>query len=375
MIPMRGAQVRLWPFGLGAALVAVPAIWAVCAGTFYFTSLYLGWPGHDLGVALTYFSLGISVVPLLLLLLDFIAARGGVVGNKWLTVDFSKAIAEGGIASRDTFALPDNILAEQDRLADSDGTKMIEAMKRATTSEIVYLDLKDGNAWWVTRLLAFCAGAQGIGSPRAIVFVGRKENRERVFLGWGTPAALLAAILNASPEYRLRFHRAKMITRQLAMFGPWNSSLMLQLQPRQPATPPPQPQSISLHQDVANNQAYYDDNDSVMLAKISIEELRRTGDTAAVPGVSMANLEDPPDRLTLVRLQDLFAPCLYLQAVDKTWPNAEQLERFLASTAPYVALVRDGVYEGMLRADLGERAVIRELFRQSQEKSAKSSGV
>lgn len=85
----------------------------------------------------------------------------------------------------------------------------------------------------------------------------------------------------------------------------------------------------------------------------------------------MANLEDPPDRLTLVRLQDLFAPCLYSQAVDRTWPNAEQLERFLASTAPYVALLRDGVYEGMLRGDLGERAVIRELFRQSQERSAK----
>ena len=330
MIPMRGAQVRLWPLGLGAALVAVPAIWAICAGTFYLTSLYLGWPGHDSAAALTYFSLGISVMPLLLLLLDFVAARGGVVGNKWLTVDFSKAIAEGGIASRDTFALPDNILAEQDRAADSGGAKMIEAMKRATTSEIVYLDLKDGNAWWVTRLLAFCAGAQGIGSPRAIVFVGRMENRERVFLGWGTPAALLAAILKASPDYRLRFHRAKMITRQLAMFGAGNSSLMLQLQPPLPTQP--LPQSISLHQDVATNQAYYDDNDSVMLAKISIEELRRTGDTAAVPGVSMANLEDPPDRLTLVRLQDLFVPCLYSQTVDRTWPNAEQLSNWLDSS-------------------------------------------
>lgn len=89
----------------------------------------------------------------------------------------------------------------------------------------------------------------------------------------------------------------------------------------------------------------------------------------------MVNLEDPPDRLSLVRLQDLFAPCLYSQAVDRTWPNAEQMARFLESTAPYVALVRDGVYEGMLRGDLGERAVIRELFRQSQEKPQKSSGI
>jgi len=81
----------------------------------------------------------------LLLLLDFVAAHGGVFGNKWLNVDFSKAIAEGGISGRDSFALPANILAEQDRLADSGGTKMVEAMKRATTSEVVYLDLKYGN--------------------------------------------------------------------------------------------------------------------------------------------------------------------------------------------------------------------------------------
>jgi hypothetical protein len=46
------------------------------------------------------------------------------------------------------------------------------------------VDLKDGNAWWVTRLLAVCAAAIGVGSPRVIVFVGRRENRERIFLGW-----------------------------------------------------------------------------------------------------------------------------------------------------------------------------------------------
>lgn len=358
---------RLWPYGLGAALLAAPAIWAACAGTFYLTSLYLGWPGPDLTTLLTYFSFGVGVVPLFLVLFDFVAARGGIVGNKWLNVDFSKAIAEGGITSRDSFALPDNILAEQDRLADSGGTRMVEAIKRATASEVVYLDLKDGNAWWVTRLLAFCAGAQAMDSPKSIVFVGRKENRERVFLGWGTPAALLAAILHANPEYRARYHRAQMITRQLASFGGWNSSLLPQL-PRPPAQPQQQPQSVSLHPLVAERQMYFDENDAVMLAKISIEELRRTMDSTVSPERSIANLEEPPDRLTSVRLQDLFVPCLYTQAVDRAWSNAQQLARFLESSAPYVALVRDGVYEGMLRSDLGQRAVIRELFRQSLEK-------
>src|SRR6266545_2509888 len=152
---MADTNYRLWPHGLALALVAIPAIWVLCAGTFFLTAAYLNWPAPGSEVPLLYFSLAASAIPLFLLLLDFIATRGGVIGNKWLNVDFSKAVAEGGVTSRDSFALPDNILAEQDRLSDSGGTKMVEAMKRATASEIVYLDLKDGSAWWVTRLLAF----------------------------------------------------------------------------------------------------------------------------------------------------------------------------------------------------------------------------
>jgi hypothetical protein len=97
----------------------------------------------------------------------------------------------------------------------------------------------------------------------------------------------------------------------------------------------------------------YDDNDSLMLAKITLDLL--------------TPLEGTPDRLTLSRLQQLFMPYLHTDVVDRAWSNRRQLDKFLEATAPYVALTRNGVYEGMLRSELGARAMLRELFRESQK--------
>lgn len=120
---------------------------------------------------------------------------------------------------------------------------------------------------------------------------------------------------------------------------------------------------------------YFDENEAVMLAKISIEELRGTMDSTVSPERTTANLEEPPDRLTSVRLRDLFAYCLYTQAVDQAWSNAEQLTRLLESSAPYVALARDGVYEAMLRSDLGQSAATREMLRLPRQRSTNNSNL
>jgi hypothetical protein len=345
---------RLWPYGLGLALGAMPAIWILAAVVFYLTTAFLKWPTPGAEAPLLYVSLAASAIPTVLLLFDFIAMRGGSIGSKWLSVDFGKAIAEGRIQSRNSLALSDNILAEQDKLQDSGGMKLLDAMRRATASEIVYLNLGDGNAWWTTRLLTLCAGAQGINTLKAIVFIARKENKERLFVGWGTPRDLLIGILNAHPEYRPRYQKAVMITRQLGIFGGVTNLLLPQYQ----LAPTPTLQSTIYHPEVQTRMYNsYDDNDSVMLAKITLELL--------------TDLEATPARLTLARLQEMFTPYLHTDAVDRTWSNREQLDKFLESTSAYVALTRNGIYEGMLRSELGARAVIRELFRESQEQSAK----
>jgi hypothetical protein len=74
--------------------------------------------------------------------------------------------------------------------------------------------------------MALCAGAQGINSLKAIVFIARKENKERLFVGWGTPRDLLIGILNAHPEYRPPYQKAVMIARQLGIFGGMSNLLL-----------------------------------------------------------------------------------------------------------------------------------------------------
>jgi hypothetical protein len=132
---------------------------------------------------------------------------------------------------------------------------------------------------------------------------------------------------------------------------------------------PAKTQAIDLHPAVAQRGHLFDEDASAMLVKITIDQLTNTVPPEN-PAKLQPNFEEPPDRLTIIRLQELFAPVLYQDSVDRSWPNATQLARFLESSAPYVALVLKGIYEGMLRSDLGERAVIGELFRQAQSKAS-----
>jgi hypothetical protein len=348
---------NLWPYGALAAVVAVPFILLALGLLSLVARTYLGWSvdTSDRLVLLVFVIL--SVIPLGLVLLDFIASKGAVVGNGWIKIDFSKTVVETGSARRETAGLPDNILSAAESITDSGGMKMVAEMRRATSAEIICIDLKDGNAWWETRLLVLCASAAGAGSLlRAVVFIGQRNNKERQFLGWAAPWRLLVALQDSNPGYHARFTKSTMIARQLSMFGGAASPLL--------------PPAASLHPTVAAYQWSYDENESVMLAKILLQELQSpSADPVVLPGaVSMAgNLEEPPPRLTTGRLRDLFESSLFVDTVDRSKANDEQLSQFLASNAPYVAIVREGTYEGMLRSEPGERAILRDLVARNSD--------
>ena len=78
---------------------------------------------------------------------------------------------------------------------------------------------------------------------------------------------------------------------------------------------------------------------------------------STAPGGS---LEEEPEHLTVGRLNDLFGHCLYREAVDLTWPREKQVTAFMSSSAPYIALVRKGTYDSILRREDGEREIYRE---------------
>ena len=82
--------------------------------------------------------------------------------------------------------------------------------------------------------------------------------------------------------------------------------------------------------------------------------------------LGMYHLEDQPDRLTLARLEEVFAQCLYRDTVDLESPSRQQILAFLSSDAPYVALVQKSRYEGLVERAEVERLVLRHLFAQAE---------
>jgi hypothetical protein len=85
-------------------------------------------------------------------------------------IDFSQ-----GQITKAAVELPGNIGKPEAAVSDSTPMKIVSAFEVIVENQIVRLDLKEGNAWWVSRLLALCTGATRAGSPEAIVFVGVKE--------------------------------------------------------------------------------------------------------------------------------------------------------------------------------------------------------
>jgi hypothetical protein len=339
----------LWPFSKALAIVLAPVIWIIFAILVALLRQYTSWLGPELRTPLLYAGLALGLIPLVLVLLDFAASRRAVLDIKGVKIDFSQANLDPAEASARSFRLPDNIGISGAIVSDTSAMQIIGVLKQATANEVVIVDLKDGHAWWVTRLLALCAGAMQAGSPKVLAFLGLKHNLDGAYLGWAEPAAVLNALLADRPEYRDTYDRAVRITRQLALF----------------ADPDITPFGITPHANVAR---YSGRRDYAELGDAALEQILMDLLASPLPGISPANrsLEDPPDRLTLHRFDDLFEPYLHTDAMDLNAPSEAQVKAFLDSQAAYVALVRSGKYESMLRRDVGERLILRELVTQSR---------
>lgn len=98
----------LWPYDITVALVAVPVVWIVFVLTLTLTSRFAQWPDAELGPALFYVVAGLSLIPLVLTLLDFAAARRAILDIKVAKLDFSRLEGVEAVSFRETIRLPEN---------------------------------------------------------------------------------------------------------------------------------------------------------------------------------------------------------------------------------------------------------------------------
>jgi len=329
---------RLWPHSKRATLTAIPFIWVIAAILLFASSKYLGWPDAGATKVVVPSVALIGLLPLGLMLVDFAASSRAVLDIKGVKIDFSQQAR-----SSQSFGLPDNIGNPGTVVGDSRPMKIIDALDHATQNEVAVIDIKDGNAWWVTRLLVLCAGAVRSGRPSAIVFIGGKDDEYGMFLGWATPAALLKAILSERIEFDSTYRHAASIANQIAAFR--GAELL--------------PTPISLHQEVFR---YANDPEYVKRGAASFEQILM--DQLAL------NHEKHPDRLTPGRLNYLFEHCLRREAIDLSDPGDKQILSLLRAKGEFVPLIRQDRYVGLLKAELGQRFVLEQLFSQANERRA-----
>ena len=330
-----------WPWSTRAAIAAVPII---LLGLIVLVSASRTWADWPSPASETLVLAGLALfalLPVLLLVLEILAGRGGSVEGFGVRIRFAEAQS-----SRQEVAVPPMLgLQKGMALSDSNTNQILDTLRSAGQSKVAVLDLEDGEAWWETRLLVLCAGAVRLQRPQAIVFVATAGGTAGVFEGWAPPEALLRCLLQRRPDLRTAFDQAAAIHRQ------WD----LVPVPAVPAAPPGAVQT-PFPVDHSLGSSFVVFPDGVTRNALAAEQM-----LAQLLGPIEGNKEQ--GNITTTRLNDLFDPVLHRISVDLDDPDTGTTwtAKILDTTDPFVAVTHQQVYAGLLQRDAAINDILRSL--------------
>jgi hypothetical protein len=334
---------RLWPFDIRVAVLWAPILFIILVVGLALLRQLVQWPPPALDQWVLLAILLVSLLPVLLAVLDLVAERGGAVSFRGVTLDFSAARAAP------SYAVPHNIGLPGTPVSDSGTENIVEALRGAATSEVIVVDLEDGDAWWETRLLVLIAGAARLGSPDAVVFVAADGGVRGRFQGWAAPSALLPPLLRADRRYRETYHRAK------AWAGRWDlAEPAVTPQPAAGRARPPEPPPPKLPAAITAPHPRIAVEDGLPSA-FAFERLLQSE-------LGM-HVEEPekqkPRTIGIFRLEELFRPVLRTSFVDEDWLAEQKVEAILATEEPFIAVTQAGRYLRLIPRVTGLAAVLR----------------
>jgi hypothetical protein len=327
---------RLWPFPIRIAVLWTPILFIVLILGLAILRQLAQWPPPSLDQSLFLAILFLSLIPILLAIVDFVAERGGSISFRGLTLDFAAA---GGVPTQ---TVPVNVGLPGQPVYDSGTENIVAALRAAVSTEAVVVDLQDGSAWWETRLVVLLAGAKRLGRPNAVVFVGLDGGISGCFQGWAPPEALLPLLLRADRRYRESYERAR------AWFGRWELT-------EPPVSPPGPRQAVEERVPLPGLQAPHPNIaiEDGLLGDFAFERLLQSDLGAAVEG------QEEPRTIGLFRLQELFRPVLRTRSIDDDWPPEKQVDLILSIEDPYLAVTHRGRYVRLIPRLTGIAAVVR----------------
>jgi hypothetical protein len=321
----------MWPFKPRSAILISIFILIILLIFLAIFRTTLSWPSQEsermvlLGIFI------ISLLPIILMLADLMIERGATVEYKGVKIAFSQAQT----GTTPGITIPANIGVAGQPVSDSSTTQILDALRQAVSTNIVLVDLEEGQAWWETRLLVLVSGAVRHNQPKTIVFVATDGGTRNCFQGWGSASDLLPLLLNAHPKYRIIYQTALAAARQWEM-----------VEPQGPNIQPPQPtwmQSPGHLAGLATRHSWMAFDVSTGLPnKFYAEQL-----LASELGEKIEQIE-PPRTISIVRLEELFRPVLHKEAIDESWPSERQLNEFFTNDLPHVAITNNGQFKSLI---------------------------
>lgn len=323
---MKQREHSLWPFRPQLSIVAALIILFGLLLLIVLLRVTLDWPSQTSETAVLLGIFLLSLLPILLVLIDTLVERGGVIEYQGVKIDFSKAQMIDTVS----LTIPTNIGVPAQPIYDSGSVQILDALKQASGSESVIVDLEEGQAWWETRLLVLLAGAVRHNQPKIIVFVGTNGGIKKTFQGWAPAQTLLPLLLNAHPKYALSYHTA------LAAHRLWELVEPKEKTEPQPVLPAWVPLGLA-----TRYQWMALDGNTGLPNKFFAEQL-----LALELGEKIEAVETPKT-INLVRLDELFKPVLHKEAVDESWSSERQLDLFFENDNAYIAITQKGQFKAL----------------------------
>lgn len=349
---MNKTERKLWQFGHRAGIVSA---FILLIGLLLLVAILratLNWPSTQSENAVLIGVLILSLLPVLLMLVDAIIERGAVVEYAGVKVDFSKSRELGTIG----VTVSPNIGVQGQMVTDSGTTAILDALRNATTSNIALIDLEEGQAWWETRLLVLLAGAERLKKPEIIVFVGTDGKKERCFQGWAYVTDLLPQLLRAHPQYERSFQASRAAALQWELVEPLDAPV--------PGFAPPIPvQPVCVSGALATRHPWMAFDVTTGLRNKFLAEQLLQSDLG-----EKVEMKDGPRSINLVRLEELFRPVLNKEHIDLTWSEERQLDAFLATEAPSIAVTNDGKYSVLVSRQTLLNEVLKPLLKGRERK-------
>jgi hypothetical protein len=347
---------RLWPYtpraGLGASGVVLVGLLLLIA---LFRAV-AGWPTEHSENAVLIGVFVVSLLPILLALLDVIIERGAVIEAAGVKIDFARS-REVGVRGITVAA---NIGAQGQAVADSDTTQILSALKQATAADVVVIDLEDGEAWWETRLLVLVSGAERLGRPKKIVFLGTEAGKERRFQGWSYASDLLPLLVRANQQYQRSLEAARSAAAQWALVEPINNGA--QGAPVQIPLPPPWIAGV-----LATRHQWMAFDASTGLHNELLPEQLLQSDLG-----EKIEQQHGSRSINLVRLDELFRPILNREHIELSSTPDRQLDVLLNTEMPSIALTQDRRYVALAPTVRLHGEVLKSLVKASEAKAATS---